>query len=955
MYLLVLLMCATAPASPAVIGLDSLTQTTIKAGLDAQAVRPEELGYFKQWAVDSFFRLKIVDRLMDHPLDVAAYTESAAVRVTGLESLPVGLLMYEWSRTDVGWGAADSARLWREVEAAKTPLAGTEALAKPVAEAVNTVLAGYVVGKRYLDRAIAKLAPNELDRLLGLAPDFWRDSDDTTSKSLSGILHTEFGKTYDTSQQVKSETLLWYARKVDRKALAQSGLAVAMAAAEARRLLQAQPLGLPHEGMGLAAANVDGGVYFHAETPWGPVVVGGSGDNVYRKDCALIIDVGGSDRYLGRVAGGVGILGPPFGVVIDLAGNDRYESDRLFSQGAALFGAGVLIDCAGDDVYRSLHYTQGGAIYGTALLWDRSGDDFYDAGFYAHGAGQYGVGALVDGRGNDTYRSWSYCQGFAGTWGYGLLAELGGNDLYYAGGKVLHEPLLPHEYRSFSQGFAIGQRPDAAGGIGFLCDRSGNDFYNSEVFAQGTSYWYSLGMLWDGDGFDKYVAAQYTQGAGIHLSIGALVDEAGNDAYYSRLGPSQGEGHDLAVGVLVDRKGDDMYYCSGGQGVGLTNSVGLFVDEDGNDAYTCPETSISHGGGNPARGFGGMGLFMDLAGKDRYTQGDMASDQHEWTKGTYGAGQDLPRPATVVDEEPDVDTSDAGLDSIALPVDSVFKIASTWAVGNAQKRVKRARKQLNRMGRVALDYVFDKKVDSKDGLESEAIEALVKTWPDTAKPYMFKALRDPRFLARQNAAYWLGKLGRDAFDGVDSIYLALKAGKISPRRAAQVFGDIGDSTVVPKFLYLLHDKYEPSRIVTAEACGKLRNPVAIPDLITNLDDPLFTVRAAAEMALVAMGTVSLEPMLAAQPKMSPRALGASLRACASLVAKLDSADTVMPARLRQTFSLNLASKSEFVRLRAVAGLGLLMDEPTRAALIAARAGEKSEFVLNEYRLALGTH
>jgi len=43
-----------------------------------------------------------------------------------------------------------------------------------------------------------------------------------------------------------------------------------------------------------------------------------------------------------------------------------------------------------------------------------------------------------------------------------------------------------------------------------------------------------------------------------------------------------------------------------------------------------------------------------------------------------------------------------------------------------------------------------------------------------------------------------------------------------------------------------------------------------------------------------------------------------------------------------------------VRLRAVAGLGLLMDEPTRAALIAARAAEKSEFVLTEYRLALGT-
>ena len=92
-------------------------------------------------------------------------------------------------------------------------------------------------------------------------------------------------------------------------------------------------------------------------------------------------------------------------------------------------------------------------------------------------------------------------------------------------------------------GFAIGARPRAGGGIGVLYDRSGNDFYNAEIYAQGTSYWYSLGMLIDERGQDIYNATQYAQGAGVHLSIGYLCDGAGDDSYHSRFGPGQGGAH----------------------------------------------------------------------------------------------------------------------------------------------------------------------------------------------------------------------------------------------------------------------------------------------------------------------------------------------------------------------------------------------------------------------------
>jgi hypothetical protein len=957
---LLVCVCVAFAAPPPVIGIDSLSMDAIKAGMDAQGMRVDELGFFKQWAVDSFFRLKVVDRLLDHPLEVVAYTESTAARTIVLESLPAGKMLDEWRVIDAGIKAGDSAKLWREVEAA----AGADSLQltayslpKRLSRAVNLLLGSYTVGNKYLKQAVAGLSQHELDGLLGEAPDFWKDEDDSVEKSFSGKLHREFGREYDTSREFKLETLLVYVRKLDRHALAMSGLAVTMAATEARRLLAQGPMPFPHETEAMTAPGVDGGVMFRLETEHGLVIVGGAGDNVYRDDCCILIDIGGNDRYMNRAGGAVGVLDKPFSTVIDLAGDDCYFSDRLFSQGAALFGAGVLIDCAGNDVYRASHYSQGASIFGTGLLWDMAGDDMYQAGFFAQGAADFGTALLVDNSGNDSYRCWCYGQGFASTWAAGTLADFEGNDVYTAGGKYLHVPLLPHEYRSFSHGFALGRRPDAGGGVAMLCDRSGNDFYDGEVFCEATSYWYSVGMLWDGSGFDHYTAAQYSQGAGIHLSIGVLVDEEGDDSYMSRLGPAQGQGHDFSVGALVDRKGDDSYFCSGGQGIGLTNSAAFLIDEDGNDLYMTADSLLGQGSSNWARGFGGMGLFVDLAGTDKYSQRNVATDKAFWAKGTYGSGLDYPRPATVEEFEPDVDTSEAAMDTaITAPVESVFKTASMWRVGNIVMKVNRARKQLVKLGPKALAYVADKKMDTKDGLESEAIEALVKAWPDSSKPYLFKALRDDRYLARQNGAYFLGKLGRNAFDAVDSILAGLKANRISPRRAVYALGDIGDSLVVPKILYLLKDmKFEPSRIVTSEACGKLKNPVAIPNLIQTLDDPMFTVRSAAEAGLVAIERPSLEPLLAATAKLKPVALGHALRTAGVLAATLDTtpADKEVQARCRVVFLSFIAHANNFVRIQAVAACGTVLDDSVRAALSAARAKEQGWFVMTKYREVLG--
>ena len=300
--------CLVFAAAPAVVGIDSLSMSAIKLGMEAQGMRVEELGFFKQWAVDSFFRLKVVDRLLDRPLDVVAYTESTASRTVRLESLPAGKMLDHWRLLDCGIRPGDSAGLWREVVAeSRKKLAGTEALG-PLERPINLLLGSYRVGDRYLKQSVAGLSPFELDGLLGEAPDFWKDEDDSLEKSFTGKLHREFGREYDTSREFRLETLCVYVRKLDRHALAMSGMAVTMAAAEARRLLAAGPLPFPHETEARTAPGVDGGVMLDLETEFGRVIVGGAGDNVYHDDCCIVIDIGGNDRYMNRAGGAVGFL-----------------------------------------------------------------------------------------------------------------------------------------------------------------------------------------------------------------------------------------------------------------------------------------------------------------------------------------------------------------------------------------------------------------------------------------------------------------------------------------------------------------------------------------------------------------------------------------------------------------------------------------------------------------------
>ena len=377
------------------------------------------------------------------------------------------------------------------------------------------------------------------------------------------------------------------------------------------------------------------------ETPFGAVVVGTPESDGYACDALLVLDPGGDDRY-GAGAGAANALrGVRFAAIVDLAGSDRYDTDDLLGAGAAVFGAAVVMDDAGNDTYRTAYAGQGSAFFGAAWMEDAAGDDTYRAGGSAQGAGTVGVGCLRDAAGNDVYDVGMMGQGFAGVLGVGLLVDAAGNDRYLAGGREHDYERNDDRYVSLAQGFAIGLRPFAGGGVAALVDLAGNDTYEADVFGQGVSYWYSAGLLLDAAGDDTYSVYQYGQGAGIHLSSGLLADGGGKDFYTGYI-LVQGAAHDYGVGMMVEQGGDDTYSADHhSQGRAINNALAVLADEGGNDAYFARQPDQCQGVGNDGdkREYGSIALLLDLAGADRYSCG--AEDGARMKRPDFGIVYDV--------------------------------------------------------------------------------------------------------------------------------------------------------------------------------------------------------------------------------------------------------------------------------------------------------------------------
>ncbi|MEN3026957.1 MAG: HEAT repeat domain-containing protein [Chlorobiota bacterium] len=525
------------------------------------------------------------------------------------------------------------------------------------------------------------------------------------------------------------------------------------------------------------------------ETPYGRIAVGGPGEDTYVGDFTLILEVGGNDRYVFPKLSKSAALERPVRIVVDLAGDDSYDGGD-YTLGAGFFGCGFLIDLQGNDIYRSRHFSQGAALAGLGFLWDGGGADLYACGVHGQGAAAFGIGLLMDGGGNDLYRCFAQGQGFGFVRGYGALVDRSGNDSYIAQSPYVDALRYDQRFLTFTQGAALGYRLLASGGIGILLDSAGNDTYVSDIYGQGTAYWYAMGALLDWQGDDRYVAHQYAQGAGVHLAFGLLWDAAGSDVYLS-FGVSQGCGHDIALGALYDAAGDDTYACESlSQGAANANGLALLLDLHGRDTYVARRDNTM-GYGDFRRQYGSIGVFADAEGTDWYA--DTALNRRSRMGSTYGALLDaellppLPPPP-----RPGIDVPDSLRMPLAEGIDSLFAQASAAHL-RFQYIVQPAREKIAKLGAATLPYLAAKfatesvrerialediltRIDQQDSAalrrlivdslrsKNERTLALMGTVAGklrlkAALPALAELLEDSRWYIRAMAALRIGEIG----------------------------------------------------------------------------------------------------------------------------------------------------------------------------------------------------
>ncbi len=921
----VLLLCGTILAA----GIEGQERDYLREALASFTISEQELGFDKMWVRDDTFRLSIVTKLMDNPLEVPAFIAEEGNCCDAVNGGALsGLLLHQAALMDAplpqGFDISFSEREQNVFYSAALP--------DEANSAVSIILSAFARALPHLNEAMAALSDKEIKSLLVNGPIIWCE-DTLEADSLQGVLYAEAGLPFDTTE-LEVDSMLHSITKMDKKALFTASMIIQRGIEQAVEVLEN------------VAFVEDTAILFEGDVDFGTIIVGGAGNNTYSDDYAIIIDFSGDDTYRGRCATGIGRLADPFGVVIDLAGNDLYASERVCNFGAGILGCGVLYDGGGNDVYRSGHNALGAGLFGTGIVIDREGRDLYEGGYFTQGASLVGSGILFDGSGDDVFRAFDWAQGFGSVFGYGLLISKGGDDIYSAGSRYAHAPLRPNDYRSFAQGFGMGFRPDAGGGIGFLYDTGGNDFYNAEVYAQATSYWYSLGMLLDRAGNDYYNACQYSQGAGIHLSIGILVDESGDDHYFSRFGPSQGEGHDLAIGFLIDRKGNDNYMVSGGQGVGLTNSCGIFIDSEGDDLYASSER-LGQGSANRARGFGGFGGFFDMGGRDTYPKSRMGEDESVWSCGIYGIGYDVESAERPEEPAfPQRDTLDAG-----LSVERVFEVASLWEVGDNRERVRHARERLIDMGRSAMLYIVEQKMDTKSSLELRSMEEVARAHPDSSEAFLLELLQDESRKKRANAVWLLGKIASKKSVAHLITMLDEQRNFLLRHTIINALGEIEERQATDAIIPFLTDERERVRITAARALGSLEDPDAIVPLLHALEDHFFTVRVAGENSIVAIGDPAVEPLLKmVKNTRHSRSLFHGIAALGRIAAKQD---VVMQRnerlRIKGALIPYLSHEQRSIRAQAVMALSLFGEEDINALLLSKQAYETDPFVIGYYR------
>lgn len=552
------------------------------------------------------------------------------------------------------------------------------------------------------------------------------------------------------------------------------------------------------------------------ETPLGLIAVGGPGDDVYTGNFFCIIDVGGNDIYRGVKKSKETAVRQGATLIVDFSGDDTYIGED-YAFGGTLFGASTVIDLEGNDSYTGRNFSLGCGFFGVGVLHDQSGSDRYSGGTATQGAGLFGIGLLVDGGGNDNYLAHIKSQGFGLTRGFGAILEHGGNDQYVSSSPYQDFLRYDDHFESFCQGAALGYRPVASGGYGFIADLDGNDMYFSDIYGQGTAYWYGLGGIVDRKGNDYYNSYQYAQGSGVHLAFGVLIDNQGKDNYVSH-GVSQGCGHDIAFGGLYDAQGEDNYVVESlSLGGGNADAVSLFIDGGGNDGYLA-RADNTLGYSDLRRDYGMIGLFLDLDGQDFYGTTRGGNDSL-WLGSTYGAGLDAlmrPEEHKLAEVKKPERTPEEIAEELETDIEKLF-IQASAAPDKYQYLVEPARQRIVEGADTTIPYLLEK-LNTEHPRESLALDVILTRIGTRLTPLL-----------------------------IDTI---VKGDRSRVGMAIYILGRLKDSTAAVVIGKRLRDRDSwRLRSTAAEALMRMDATNAKLYLVEALEDPIDIVRGRAARAL----------------------------------------------------------------------------------------------------------
>ena len=602
---------------------------------------PEDLRFRDDYVDVDSFRLELIDQLMRKPMNITSFNSQILSgwsdvtpegrRLSFLSVFSPYLKMRGKPTSPLGDKLACQDLDLENNQFVRKYAKSLKKLPQPLKKSLACLFLGKKAADSKTLEAFAKLTDKEKAFLKNNFPIILSEDVSDEFKSPE-----ELDKESDSEEELAKKMIPFLA-KIDLEKILRAGEELAFATQLCLPLLKDYLKGAP-QPKSLVKDKKDkrNDLIFRLETSAGEIIIGGFGSSRYSGSPAIIIDLGGDDEYNISASQEKGVGSS---VIIDLGGNDVYRAESDFVYGSGFFGTGILVDLSGDDTYLTKNFSLGSGLFGVGMLVDEEGDDKYFGDTFTMGAGSFGMGFLTDMAGSDQYSGALFAQGFGFVSGMGALIDSSGNDNYFAGGRYKDILRYKDHYISLSQGFAYGLRPMMSGGIGILFDLSGNDLYTSDIFGQGSSYWFSLGTLMDAEGNDKYVSFQYAQGAGTHLCLGILEDGSGDDVYISH-GVSQGCGHDLALGMLWDKSGDDNYVTYDlSQGAGSANGFGILVDEGGDDGYYVGRNDNTQGYGNPRRDYGSVGMLLDFSGKDRYNGN--GRDSTWWTTPSkWGVGID---------------------------------------------------------------------------------------------------------------------------------------------------------------------------------------------------------------------------------------------------------------------------------------------------------------------------